>query len=171
MDKIKQAVSLPRNGENRRPKLGTFGTGFRAQTRLLRKSNIWADPEGWEESCWMKGQHVKGLEGEREIWGEGEWEVGVHVWKKQSSGWKCQEMWMEEDRDHITGSFVSPGNEPGLYPEGKGVERRDVSRRAFGKHHCGHFTHSRWLVLWGSDAFVNLVNLIGIIPFPETVSN
>lgn len=30
---------------------------------------------------------------------------------------------MEEDRDHITGSFVRPVNECGLYPEGKGEER------------------------------------------------
>lgn len=43
----------------------------------------------------------------------------------------------------ITRTFVRSVNEYGLYPEGEGEERRNVTRHAFGKHHCGHCIHSR----------------------------
>lgn len=96
------------------------------------------------------------------------WKGGMHVWRKQSSGSGSQgRMRMEEVRDHTTRSFVGPINEHGLYPEGKGEERRDVGRHAFWKHHCGCFTHSRQPVLWRSAVFVNLVRPLMQYPFPQ----
>lgn len=52
---------------------------------------------------------------------------------KTAQGARLRRTWMldvmKEDRHLITGSFVRPVNECGLYPEGKGEERREEERR------------------------------------------